>query len=212
MARRRAEPKDQRLTADRIVGAARAIARRDGIDAVSMRRLAEELDVWPMSVYRYFRDKDELLDAVVGSAAAEVEPPDPSAPWREQIAEVATAIRAALEPSDLAARLPQAALSPGVLGLSEIGVSILTAAGFSPEDAARGWHLVLGYACSRPPAAPGRAAHSALAGLPHDDYPALAATAEPYAAALSDDGEAFAYGLDLLLDGLEQRLRTAASA
>ena len=206
MARTPAEPKPQRLTAERILIAARAIARRDGIDAVSMRRLAEDLDVWPMSVYRYFRDKDELLDAIVGSAAAEVAAPDPRLPWRDQVAEVATAIRAALEPSDLAARLPRAALSPGVLGLSEIGVSILTKAGFTPEDAARGWHLVLGYACSRPPAAPGRAAHSALAGLSHDDYPALAAVAEPYAEALSDDAAAFANGLGVLLDGLEQRL------
>ena len=206
MARTSAEAKAQRLTAERILAAARAIARRDGIEAVSMRRLAEELDVWPMSVYRYFRDKDELLDAVVGSAAADVAAPDPQLPWREQIAEVATAIRAALEPSDLAARLPRAALSPGVLGLSEIGVSILTEAGFTAEDAARSWHLVLGYACSRPPAAPGRAAHSALAGLSHDEYPALAAAAAPYADALSDDAAAFADGLEVVLDGLEQRL------
>src|SRR4051812_37592500 len=182
-----------RLSPDRILDAARRIARTDGIDAVSMRRLAEELDVWPMSVYRHFRDKDELLDAIVGSAAAEVDAPDASQPWRAQVAELATAIRAALEPSDLAARLPQAALSPGVLALSETGLAILTDAGFAPEEAARAWHLRLGYACSRPPTATASAARSALAGLAEDEYPALAAAAEPLAAALSDDAAAFAY-------------------
>jgi TetR/AcrR family transcriptional regulator, tetracycline repressor protein len=172
-----AASKGPRLTQDRIVAAARDIARSDGIDAVSMRRLAEELDVWPMSVYRYFRDKDELLDAVVGSAAAEIEAPDPSRPWREQLTELATAIHTALEPGDVAARLPQAALSPGVLALSETGLSILTAAGFSADEAARAWHVLLGYASSRPPNAPARAARSALAGLDEDDYPALTGSA-----------------------------------
>jgi len=211
MARREAAPKGQRLTADRIVSAARAIARDAGIDAVSMRRLAEELDVWPMSVYRYFRDKDELLDAVVGAAAAEVEAPDQGLPWRGQVATVAAGIREALQPSDLAARLPQAALSPGVLSLSEIGISVLTRAGFGPEEAGRAWHAVLTYACSRPPTAPGRTAHSALAGLPADDYPALAAAGGAYADALGDEDEAFRYGLELVLDGLEQRLAAIAA-
>jgi len=113
MAREGAAAKaQQRLTAERIVAAARDIARADGIDAVSMRRLAEELDVWPMSVYRYFRDKDELLDAVVGSAAADVAAPDPSLPWRDQIARLAVGIRGALEPGELA-RLPRPRCRPG---------------------------------------------------------------------------------------------------
>jgi TetR/AcrR family tetracycline transcriptional repressor len=171
-------PAQQRLTADRIVGAARAIARVDGIDAVSMRRLAEDLDVWPMSVYRYFRDKDELLGAVVSDAVADVPAPDPSLPWRDQLTALATATHAALEPGDLAARLPEAALTPGVLALSATGVSILTEAGFSPDEASRAWHLLLGFACSRP---------------------------------LSADARAFEYGLERVLDGLEQRLGALAT-
>src|SRR3954451_8011577 len=58
----------QQLSRERILGAAAELAGRDGLESLSMRRLAQELDVWPMSVYRYFRDKDELVDAV----AAEV--------------------------------------------------------------------------------------------------------------------------------------------
>ena len=46
-----------RLSRERIVEAALGIVEREGLGALSMRRLAQELDVWPMSVYRYFRDK-----------------------------------------------------------------------------------------------------------------------------------------------------------
>lgn len=200
-----------RLNPDRVVTAARGIARSEGLDAVSMRRLAEELDVWPMSVYRHFRDKDELLVAIVGSALGEVGAPDPSGSWREQLNQLAHGIRGALEPGDLAARLGQAALAPEVLKLSETGVAILVDAGFGPADAARAWHLVLGYASARPPAADARAARSALAGLDDDAYPALAAAAEPFAAALSDEAAAFDYGLGRLLDGLEHQLAKTAA-
>jgi len=93
-----------------------------------------------------------------------------------------------------------------VLELSETGVAILTRAGFTPDEAARAWHLILAFACSRPPASPKRAARSALAGLPEDDFPALAAASDAYAEALGDDARAFQYGLETVLDGLEQRL------
>ncbi len=199
------------LTAERILEAARAIARTEGIDALSMRRLAEELDVWPMRVYRYFSDKDELLDAIVGSAAAEVETPNPSLPWRDRLTGLVTGMRAALEPGDLVARLPRAALSPAGLKLADTGIAIMIDAGFTPGEAARAWHLLLSYASSPAPVAEAREARFALAGLPEDDYPALAGAGDAYAAALSDRDEAFAYGLDRLLDGLEQRLRAPAA-
>jgi TetR/AcrR family tetracycline transcriptional repressor len=52
------------LSRERIVDAAFRLLEQDGWDALSMRRLAQELDVWPMAVYRYFRDKDELVEAL----------------------------------------------------------------------------------------------------------------------------------------------------
>ncbi len=59
-----------RLSRERILDAALELVVDDGWNGLSMRRLAQELDVWPMAVYRYFRDKDELLDAVVEQLAA----------------------------------------------------------------------------------------------------------------------------------------------
>jgi AcrR family transcriptional regulator len=195
-----------RLNPARVVEAARGIARDEGLDAVSMRRLAEELDVWPMSVYRHFRDKDELLVAIVAAAVGDVDDPDPSLPWRDRLATLTRGIRAALEPGDLAPRLGQAALAPEVLAVSDTGIAILMEAGFGPDEAARAWHLLLGYASSRLPTAEVRSARAALAGLAEDEHPALAAAAEPLARAMSDESEAFDYGLDRLLDGVEQQL------
>src|SRR3954453_9722752 len=74
-----------RLSRELVLGAATEIARDEGLDALSMRRLAQRLDVWPMSIYTYFRDKDELLDALADGAVDSLELPSARASWRNQI-------------------------------------------------------------------------------------------------------------------------------
>jgi DNA-binding transcriptional regulator YhcF (GntR family) len=84
--RRRPVP-DQALTLDRIVTAAVAVADAEGMAAVAMRRVATELGVATMALYRYVKDKDELrlrmMDAVLAGAPF---PELPSGDWREQLA------------------------------------------------------------------------------------------------------------------------------
>ena len=63
------------LSRELITNTAVDVVRREGLAALSMRRLAQELDVWPMSMYRHFRDKEELLDAVAAAGAEDVELP-----------------------------------------------------------------------------------------------------------------------------------------
>jgi TetR/AcrR family tetracycline transcriptional repressor len=212
-----------RLSRERIVEAALGVVEREGLDALSMRRLAQELDVWPMSVYRYFRDKDELLDAVVDGAAEDVAlPAVGSGSWKEQIRDLLHQARAALgrDPAGLRTRFTRAMLTPGALRISEAGLRILQDAGFEPAEAARAWRALCGYAFgftgfdddASPETAAGRA-RVALAALPAEDYPALTASASGFAGALASPEE-LDYGLDRLLDGLEARLakpRTAAS-
>jgi AcrR family transcriptional regulator len=207
-----------KLSRQRIVDVALEVVARDGLDALSMRRLAQELDVWPMSVYRYFRDKEELLDAVVAGAAGEVAVGEVAGPWRERIRELLLEARAAFgrEPAGLRARFTRAMLTPGALRLSEAGLRILQDAGFEPAEAARAWHALCGYTFgftgfddeSAPDEAALRA-RAALAGLPAGDYPALTAAADGFAAALTD-GAAVEYGLDRLLDGLAAALEVRA--
>ncbi|WP_433345858.1 TetR/AcrR family transcriptional regulator [Microtetraspora malaysiensis] len=93
---RPARPPRAALTHDRIAEAAVAIADAEGIDAVSMRRLAERLGVATMGLYRYVRGKDEvielMLDAVIGREA-QVEP---AADWRATLRAAAWGLRAVL--------------------------------------------------------------------------------------------------------------------
>ena len=59
------------LSRDSILAAAQRVVAADGLDALSMRRLAQELDVWPMALYRHFHDKEALLDALAAPAAVD---------------------------------------------------------------------------------------------------------------------------------------------
>ena len=182
------------LSRDRILGAARGVVERDGLDALSMRRLAQELDVWPMSVYRYFQDKDELMDAVAASAAGEFELPSARGSWRTQITRLLADARERLaaDPAGLAGRLPRAFFAPGVLRFSEAGMAILLGAGFSEADAASAWRALWSYTF-------GSATFTVapVAWLAEPEYPKLIE-------AFADDGQ-FEAGLELLLDGLASR-------
>ena len=156
-----------------------------------MRRLAQELDVWPMSVYRYFRDKDELVDAVASSSAEGFELPSRRGSWRTQMTHLLGDARARLaaDPAGLASRLPRTFFEPGSLRLSEAGMAILVSAGFSERDAASAWRTLWSYTF-------GFATFSVapVAWLPDAEYPALA---EVFA-----DDQQFEHGLERLLDSL----------
>lgn len=84
-------PARQPLSRERILRAALSVADRDGLDAVTMRRLARELDSGPMSLYRHVRDRDDLVDGVAQLVASEIEAPDTD-DWREYAREAARAV------------------------------------------------------------------------------------------------------------------------
>src|SRR5688572_18209323 len=80
-------PKARLALAD-IVAAAVAIADREGMSALTTRRVAETLGISPMSVYTYVPGKDELLDLMLDGVLGEVKPPRGNT-WREKLADVA---------------------------------------------------------------------------------------------------------------------------
>jgi TetR/AcrR family tetracycline transcriptional repressor len=179
------------LSRERILAAARVVVEGEGLEALSMRRLAQELDVWPMSVYRYFRDKDELVDAVAASSAEAFELPSRRGSWRTQMRHLLGDARARLaaDPAGLASRLPRTFFEPGSLRLSEAGMAILLSAGFSEREAASAWRALWSYTF-------GFATFTVapVAWLPDAEYPALA---EVFA-----DDQQFEQGLERLLDSL----------
>jgi AcrR family transcriptional regulator len=133
----------ERLSRERILDAALARVEKDGVGGLSMRRLAEDLDVWPMSLYRYFHDKDELIAAVADAAAEEIVSPEANGPWREQMRELLGQARLILE------RHP-GGLHPGDDGPSatrvrDVGLAILKRAGLTDEVADRAWLALLAY-------------------------------------------------------------------
>lgn len=175
-------PDEPRLSRERILDAALQVAARDGLEALSMRRIAQLLDVWPMSLYRYFHDKDELLEALGEAAAAAIELPPARGGWRERLRALLTQARAAMEGHPAGTRLrlaPDAA--PAGRRVSDAATAILVGAGFHPDEAARAARALLSYA----------------RGFALDR-----------SGADSDEAD-FDYGLDCLLDGLALRLRDA---
>ncbi|HEY3018921.1 MAG TPA: helix-turn-helix domain-containing protein [Solirubrobacteraceae bacterium] len=129
-----------RLSRELILDAAVTLARRDGVGAVSMRRIAEELDVWPMSLYRHFRDKDELLDALAEDAARGIAAPAGDGPWRDEARELLRAARRAFERHPAGLRLHR---EPR---LHDAGLDVLARAGFAGDEAASAWAALLAYA------------------------------------------------------------------
>lgn len=88
-------PPRPRLNRDRVVQAAVALADTGGFDALTMRKLAEQLGVVPMALYKHVADKDELFDAMIDLVFAEVSVPEGSG-WRTAMRERAAGMREAL--------------------------------------------------------------------------------------------------------------------
>ena len=92
---RRARPS---LTHDQIVRAAMEIADTEGVQALSMRKVAARLGAGTMSLYRYVANKDDLLDLMVDAVIGEEQPPDePSGDWRSDLAEQARRARRGMQ-------------------------------------------------------------------------------------------------------------------
>jgi TetR/AcrR family tetracycline transcriptional repressor len=134
-----AQPTD-RLSRERILAAALELTSREGPGALSMRRIAQELDVWPMSLYRYFRDKDELLDALAQSAAEDIGAGSGDGPWRDELAGLLRAARIAFERHPGGARLHRDRR------LRESGLAVLARAGLTRTEALDAWDAAMAYA------------------------------------------------------------------
>jgi AcrR family transcriptional regulator len=136
------------LSEERIVTAALAIVDEHGWDGFSMRRLAQELDVWPMAVYRYFHDKDELVDAVVAAAADRVELPDDD-DWRARLRALLLDARAALGSVDRE-RGQRALDTAAGKRLTAAAQAALAEGGFDRRTGDRVWRALFGYAIGYP--------------------------------------------------------------
>jgi len=215
------------LDRGQVVRAALALLDEVGLDGLSMRRLAERLDIKAASLYWYMRDKDELFGLLADAISAEVCAPATDAPWRERLEALLWEYRRVLRAHRDAARILAGTVpaGPNRLRLVDMALGALRAAGFDGLDAARAGRLLVDYATAfvleeinEEALGAGAAGHdvgegevaadgpsrSPFAALPADRYPSIAALA----AHLADpdaDGR-FRFGLAVVLDGLERRL------
>jgi AcrR family transcriptional regulator len=202
-----------RLSRARLIEACVRIADTEGVEAVTMRRLGAELSVDPTAVYRHFRDKDELLSATADhllmDALAGV---SFDGTWKHDIRAFVLRIRDVyLQHPGLASFVATAeSPMPNEARLTDAGLAILAAGGFSTEEAVRAFEVLEAYtvAVSSVDAATASvtddAWRDAYARLPADDYPHL----HQAAGLLYRDHDArFRLGLDLILGGIERDLR-----
>jgi TetR/AcrR family transcriptional regulator, tetracycline repressor protein len=209
------QPRRRTLTRDRVVDAALALVDREGIDALSMRRLGRALGVEGMALYTHVRDKADLLDAVAERIVGELDVEfDRSFPWQDRIR------RAALAWAGLQARHPRAfplvyrSGYPGnpVQLLTEEVLDALRAGGFEPRAAALAYQTVVilidsallagGATTDRARQAAWRRAAKVVDPR---NFPRFAEVA-PQAATLTWR-EILDSSLDLLVAGLEERVR-----
>jgi AcrR family transcriptional regulator len=212
------------LSRERVLDAAVELADRDGIDALSMRRLAQELGAEPMSLYHWFRSKDALLQGMLDEVYAEMEPPLDGTDWRRDLRGAAISSRDVLLRHPWAAGLlMRPAADPSTVSSARLGwmnavLGRLRAAGFSPQLTHHAYHAldshvtgfvlwVLPYLSipeeERDPA-------RAVATLPLADLPHLEEHIRQHLDDQPGDTSEFEFGLDLLLDGLERLRRGEA--
>jgi len=209
------------LTTERVVRAAMDIADRSGITAVTMRSVATELGVQPMSIYHHVANKDAILDGITDLVFAEIGLPEPDEPWRDAMRRRALSARAVFVRHRWATALVSSRTNPGPATMRHHDAVIgnLRAGGFSVAMTAHAFALldayIYGFAVQEVTLpiddttdVAELAAHI-MAQFPAGAYPHLAEFTETHVLAPGYDfGDEFEYGLDLLLDGLAERLAT----
>src|SRR3954464_1994673 len=124
-----------RLSKERVLDAAMAVADRGGLAELTIRSLAKELGAKPMSVYYYIADKDDLLDALVDMVFDEITLPVPDRDWREEMRSRAHSARTRLAQHRWAIGLLESRRNPGPATLRhhDAVLACLRAAGFSRD-------------------------------------------------------------------------------
>lgn len=205
------------LSREAIVTAAVELADREGLDALSMRRLADAVGFGTMSLYNHVRDKDDVLHAMLEAVVTQIELPAPGEAegvrWKRALRSIAHSQREALGRHPWACQLWQTAWpGPARKALMEGLLRCLREGGFSPRMAHHGFHAFDLYVVGHAQQAAQFAA--SLDGrweqtitrffeeTPADEYPYVIEHVEQHGGDGSDDD--FAFMLELLLDGLER--------
>ena len=219
MAQQLEAPRRVPLSRDRVLRAAVALADDAGIESLSMRKLAQELGVVPMALYKHVANKEALLDGMVDVVVGEIDPPVHGTDWKSAVRQRILSARRALLRHPWASRVLEARTNPTplVLGYMDSMIGMFRAGGFSVDLTHHVMHTVgsrvFGFT------------QELFEDSPSVDpemratMPAEMAQRYPYITELvmavyhdeasvvgpgCDDQFEFEFALDLLLDGIEQ--------
>lgn len=215
---RNGEPRET-VNRERVLRTAIALADERGIAVLTMRELAGRLGVEAASLYNHVSGKDDLLVGMADLIIAEIELPSEGTDWRDAMR------RRAMSARTLFARHPWAAalidtrmqVEPSGLAYADRVLSTLIRAGLSPAVAGKAFlvldSFIYGYERQRSILARDDGgdstdmAQEVVDSIQPGAFPALAQVAAAYAEEPFDEDAGFAFGLDLLLDGIERLLR-----
>jgi AcrR family transcriptional regulator len=201
-----------------VLRAALELADDGGIGAVTMQRVGSRLGVEAMSLYRHVENKDDILDELVDLVVSEIETPSSAEGWRLAMRRRAISARHVFRRHRWAIGLVESRTRPGAATLRhhEAVLTTLLEAGFSGVMAARTYTLldsyIYGFASQEmslpfdDPEEQARLGQDMLGQLPADEYPSMRRVALEFLAAGADPA-AFEFGLDLILEGVEQKDR-----
>ena len=205
------------LSRDLVLRAAVDLADRHGIEALTMRRLGQELGVEAMSLYKHVRNKDEVLDGITDLVVGDIVVPPAGTPWRAAMRARAVSAHETLLAHPWAALqiMSRFNIGPGMTRYLDATLGRLREGGFTIEGALDAWHaldshiygftlqeLGLPFEVDEAP----QVSADVLGRLPAAEFPHLVEVITHVMR--SGRVEDFAFGLDLVLDGLERVLAT----
>lgn len=208
------------LSRERVLQTAMRLADAGGIEAVSMRKLAQELGVKAMSLYNHVANKDDIVDGIVDSVVSEIELPDltidwKTAMWRRSISAHRVLLR---HPWAAMALMSRVNVGPAMLRYVDATLGCLSEAGFSFEMADHAWNAIDSHiygftlqALNFPFEAPEYAdqAKNFVSNIPPEQYPYLNQLTHQVIEGHYNGLHDFEFGLELILSGLD-RLRSTA--
>ncbi len=214
---KRAEVTRLPLSRDRVVRAAITLADEGGIEALTMRRLGQELGVEAMSLYNHVANKEDMLDGILEAVVAEFDLPAESGDWRLAIRATAISANEVLRRHPWAPALLLSRMHDGPARLRFMNslLGCLRNGGFSPKNTHHAYHVIdghiVGYTLQQVnfPIADEDlkdVGTNFLEELPADEFPHLVEHIRGHIEGHYEGESGFVFGLDLILEGLE-RLR-----
>jgi AcrR family transcriptional regulator len=214
-----------RLNRERVFRAAVELADEAGIDGLSMRRLADELGVVPMALYKHVSNKDELLDGMVDAVIGEIDPPADGPDWKRAVRKRILSARRSLQRHPWASSVIESRTNPTptLLAYMDSTIGMFLAGGFSADLTHHALHTigsriygftqeVLNDSQTVDPATQALVVERVAAVYPHIAEMVRAVNHDrgSVVGPGCDDQFEFEFALDLLLEGLERRRRAEA--